>query len=389
MIELDEASGPVERELPREVAMALAELKVATVAPTADASVWRVGSVQRVGQLKIAGYDIRIAPKVPISRLFFMLGYAPSRRIWRDEPVLLDDDQQLVPAISAAYIRQVNRAIAKGLLQGYSTYRTTETVVRGRIDFNEQLKRRSGILTPIEVVFDEYSTDIIENQILASAIDRLLRLPQLDPRSRASLKGLAFVFGAVKLLPRGIAPTTITIDRRNEHYEPAIDLARLILAGASIEHRVGRVRATGFLMSVAEVFEDFTSEVIKEALESRGGTVTKQLHGKLDVGLQLAIRPDIAWVVDNRVVAVLDAKYKAEKPAGYPNADVYQMLAYCTRYGLKDGHLVYAAGEIEPTVHAIAGSGIRVHCHAVNLDGQPEQVVARLRKLSSLVLPKR
>ena len=31
---------------------------------------------------------------------------------------------------------------------------------------------------------------------------------------------------------------------------------------------------------------------------------------------------------------MIDAKYKAEKPAGYPNADLYQLLAYCTVLGL-------------------------------------------------------
>ena len=45
--------------------------------------------------------------------------------------------------------------------------------------------------------------------------------------------------------------------------------------------------------------------------------------------------------------AVIDAKYKAEKPAGYPNADLYQMLAYCTALRLSDGHLVYAKGSAE------------------------------------------
>jgi len=37
--------------------------------------------------------------------------------------------------------------------------------------------------------------------------------------------------------------------------------------------------------------------------------------------------------------AVVDAKYKAERASGFPNADLYQMLAYCTALGLRDGHL--------------------------------------------------
>ena len=41
----------------------------------------------------------------------------------------------------------------------------------------------------------------------------------------------------------------------------------------------------------------------------------------------MVLRPDIVWKVRGSAVAVIDAKYKAEKPAGYPNADLYQLLA--------------------------------------------------------------
>jgi 5-methylcytosine-specific restriction endonuclease McrBC regulatory subunit McrC len=34
---------------------------------------------------------------------------------------------------------------------------------------------------------------------------------------------------------------------------------------------------------------------------------------------------------------VVDVKYNAEQPAGYPNADLYQLLAYCTALGLRRG----------------------------------------------------
>ena len=41
---------------------------------------------------------------------------------------------------------------------------------------------------------------------------------------------------------------------------------------------------------------------------------------------------------------VVDAKYKAEKPAGFPNTDLSRLLGYCAAIGLGQGHLIYAAG---------------------------------------------
>jgi 5-methylcytosine-specific restriction enzyme subunit McrC len=82
----------------------------------------------------------------------------------------------------------------------------------------------------------------------------------------------------------------------------------------------------------------------------------------------MALRPDIVWKINGTPAAVIDAKYKAEKPASYPNADLYQLLAYCTVLGLQTGHLVYALGSEQPARHVIQRAGIEIVWHAVDLD---------------------
>ena len=55
----------------------------------------------------------------------------------------------------------------------------------------------------------------------------------------------------------------------------------------------------------------------------------------LDDQRTIFIRPDVVHVVRGKPVGVLDAKYKLEDASSsYPNADVYQMLAYCTTLAL-------------------------------------------------------
>jgi 5-methylcytosine-specific restriction enzyme subunit McrC len=79
----------------------------------------------------------------------------------------------------------------------------------------------------------------------------------------------------------------------------------------------------------------------------------------------------------------VDAKYKAEKPAGYPNADLYQLLAYCTVLGLDRGHLVYAKGGEEPAHHVVRRSGIEIICRAVDLDTEPAALLGQIQDLAS------
>lgn len=386
MISLVEAAPPIDVLMPRLVALQLADLKIATVTPTLIDEVWRVSAVQRVGVVSISGHEVRISPKLPIKRLFFMMGYANGRRIWRDEDAQLDSDTDVLATVARVFIRRMRQAIAQGLLQGYVSIHESQSVVRGRIDFDEQLKRRPGIASPMAVAYDEFTVDIQENRMLAAAVGRLLRLPQIDVDSRRLLKRYEMVFQGVSLLQPGTPVGNVRFDRRNEHYRPAYELAALIVSGSSLEHRFGTTSASGFLMNVADVYEDFLGAAIKEALErTNGGTVSLQLRGYLDAASRLRIKPDIAWSTNGKVAAIVDAKYKAQKPAGYPNADVYQMLAYCSRYSLHEGHLVYAAGEEEPAIHSILGSGIRVHCHALNLDCSPPVLIDRVNALAARI----
>lgn len=77
-------------------------------------------------------------------------------------------------------------------------------------------------------------------------------------------------------------------------------------------------------------------------------------------------------------LAVADAKYKAGRPGGYPDADLYQMLAYCTALGLAEGHLVYAKGSAPHTSHRVRHTGVTIHQHALDLDRPPAGLLASL-----------
>ena len=88
-------------------------------------------------------------------------------------------------------------------------------------------------------------------------------------------------------------------------------------------------------------------------------------------------RPDLVWLEQGRPRIVMDAKYKAaEKPSGFPQADLYQMLAYCTEVGLPEGHRVYAKGNEDARAHVVRRAGVRIVTHAFDLDVEPAKLRA-------------
>jgi len=364
----------------------LARSGVVTAAPSPYLpGTWLIGPAGKVGAARIGDIEVRIAPKLPVARLLFMAGYAGHAAGWRDEDVLAAEAQDLVPAIAQALWRQVARAIHQGLLPGYVVVEESTPVLRGRLLESEQLHRHHGLPFPLEVRHDEFTTDIPENQILRTACERMLVVPRVDAESQRMLRRLLRVFADVTPLACGCPVPRWQPSRLNARYHSALRLAEIVLRATSAENARGGVTVTGFLFDMPLLFEEFVTAALREAIEEEhGGRVAGQDRGYfLDEASRVRLRPDIVWYLRGKPVAVADAKYKAEQPDGYPNADLYQMLAYCTALGLPRGHLIYAHGAGEPATHTVREAGIEIIAHVLDLDAGPAALLAQIHDLAS------
>lgn len=417
-IELRENAPVREYVLDDAIGRALAESRI--VRATRDShvpGVWRLAADRYVGAAIVTvpgtgpgaasrSVTVRIAPKVHISRLFFLLGYALNPKGWRADQVDVAEHAELLPALAHAFERQCERSLRQGLLQGYRRTQDSAMVVRGRIREGEQLRRRFGAALPVEVEYDEYTTDIAENQILRAAVERLLRLPAVTGDVRRRLLHQRFRLADVAPLMRGHRIPSWTASRLNARYVPALRLAEIVLRGGSVEHEAGAVRVDGFLFDMPKIFEDFVTVAIRERLTALSafdgsgalspppgysagaagpGLVKLQAQHYLDEAETILLRPDLVWYDDaGHPIAVVDAKYKAEKPEGFPGADLYQLLAYCTVLALPEGHLVYAKGNAPHADHVVQRVGTRIHQHTLDLEQPPEAILAQIDLIANL-----
>lgn len=381
-IELSE-TGSAQCALTPEQGRLLADSGLVAAAPSAyGLGLWDITAAGKVGVARLGDLELRIAPKLAIERLFFLLGYAANPRGWRDETVELETHEDLVPAVAEALWRQSERAVRRGLLQGYLTREEAASVLRGRLREADQLRRHHGRILPMELRYDDFTVDIAENQILLAAISRMLTVPRIGAESRRRLLVLRGKLAEVTTVVRGGALPDWQPNRLNLRYHSAVRLAEIVWRATSPEHALGAVAATGFMFDLPKIFEDFVSVAFAESVQLRiGGIARPQYRCHLDVADEVRIRPDLVWELRGRPMAVLDAKYKQEKPAGYPDADLYQLLAYCTALGLPRGHLVYAAGNVEPARHVVRGAGIELVCHALDLSAQPDSLLRQVDRL--------
>jgi 5-methylcytosine-specific restriction enzyme subunit McrC len=384
-VELRELGPAAELRLTPQQGRLLARSGVVTAVPLAFApGTWLVGPARKVGAAQVGDVEVHIAPKLPVARLLFLVGYSIHGSTWREEDVDLGEADDLVPALAQALWRQVARAIRQGLLSGYVTVEETSPVLRGRLREAEQLHRHHGLPFPLEMIHDEFTVDIAENRILRTACERMLTVPRVDEESQRRLRRLLREFADVTPIDRGDPIPGWQPTRLNARYHSALHLAELVLRATSAEQSSGGVTVTGFLFDMPLLFEEFLTVALREDLEaSYGGRVAAQDRHFLDNAAKIELRPDIVWYRFGRPVEVADAKYKAERPAGYPNADLYQMLAYCTALKLPRGHLVYARGASEPARHMVREAGIEILAHALDLDTQPDGLLSQVRHLAA------
>jgi len=342
-----------------------------------------------VGVVEFEDLSVEIRPKLAIDRLLFMMSYAFDPSHWRDIPFDLDERDSLVEALIPGFVFQVRRALLSGVIQGYLQREEALAGVKGRIRFDQQVRDHFGIALPLEVTYDDFTEDILANQLLKAAA---IRLSKLDLRHRAhrnDLRNLLRGFAAVTVVefnPRDIPE--VTYSRLNEHYRPAVELARLILRSTSFELGHGDAAARSFLVDMNVVFEDFVVVALRETLGLRQSEFPQGARGRqlsLDLDRSVRLEPDLSWWVEGEPVFVGDVKYKKLEIGEFKHADLYQLLAYTTATGLDDGLLIYAAGESAARTVVVPMAGKRLRIATLGLQGSPAAILREVGEIGELI----
>lgn len=328
--------------------------------------------------------EFLITPKIGFDRTLFLIMHAPNRDLWSDDVVSLARRDHIVDAIAVAFVGALDRSLARGPLHGYRLQEDALHTVRGRIRVADQMRRRLGLVPPIEVAFDEFTPDILENRLLLSAIDRLRHLGlRMEPVARR-LRSHARHLDEVQLVdfPSAAVPK-VAFTRLNDHYRGSVELATLILQRASYELHGGDVKATAFLVDMNRAFEDFVVWSLRAELRLSPAVFPQGARRRLflDRARRVELRPDISWWVGNDCVFVGDVKYKRTEFDGQP-ADLYQLLAYAVATGLDSGLLIYAAGEDVDAAHDVHMAGKWLQVRTLDLGGTPAEILGEVAALA-------
>lgn len=368
--------------------------KFLSVEPAEIAGHRQVSARNYVGSISVGGIQVLVRPKIPLRNLFLLLEVGLRERDWRDEATQYETSEDLLPAFVSFFARTTETTLARGLYHSYRERRDRLPAMRGRIDIARQLAR-PGVEIPTACRFTEFTADLVENSYLRAAVSRSLRVAGVQAADRHRLMRHLVALedvGDVRHHPADFDDVVFT--RLNEHYRPALRLARLVLENLTLRDAIGEVETSSFMLDMNDLFERFVTERLRRAL--RGRLDVKDQHSDyLDTGRDVRIQPDLVFGPESSPRFVADIKYKlTDESAGGRNADLYQLLAYTTALDLTEGLLIYCLSA-DGTLAAAgmpARSSVRVrhtdtvlHTYALDLSGTPDEVGKNMGALADWI----
>jgi len=336
-----------------------------------------------VGVVRFSTFEVRVVPKLAGGNLgvIRMLDYASGIGALRRFDAVRQLDtvgDDLVELIAWLFADAAGRIVRDGLLNDYAAREDTLHVLRGRLRVMAQVQQRYGRVDPLEVAFDEFESDIPDNQIIAAALDATRPIVR-TPIVQRPIRRLHAIFheacdpstlDALGLLDE------LVYTRRNEHYRGVHSLARLLLRRLAVRDLFtrGGTRSFAFLLDMNQLFEAFVTQLVADTLGSLGIHVHAQRRDRsivIDESTQRgysAIIPDL--LLEGRsegqtIRLPIDAKYKLYDQRKIDPGDVYQTFFYAFAYANESvGRRPARAVILYPRAKDGADIALRVDTHA-------------------------
>jgi len=354
------------------------------LSPSDEPGLFFIRATSWVGAVVLPQLAIQILPKVKDLRTVLTLFTSGSGLIdWGVDPTAYRRSD-LVEGVAELTLRAINAATRRGLVHGYRATDERVPVIRGRLDV-QRLAARPWESWPVPCRFDDFTPDIAENRVLLAAVRQIARWPVGPVLRRMASELLQRLQGV------GDSPAALTecdlIQRtpRNQHYQPALALVRLVLEGFGLTQAAGGVSAQSFMVDMNKLFEKWIGDELSSRLWP-GLEVVEQRNVPLSLSPRVTMIPDLVFRRGKDIVFVADVKYKLTGGGLARTDDYYQLLAYTTAMRLARGVLIYCRADTAPErVITVVGGDQRLHTHPVDLGGSPSAVAQALDALAESI----
>jgi 5-methylcytosine-specific restriction enzyme subunit McrC len=377
----------------------------------------RLQAKQYVGLIQVMDLSIEILPKMyrdglteagqvehAQRNLLYLLHYCYDIPIYESEIAHMQSRKaNWFEILTFMFTRTLQDIFKKGAQKQYISVEENLPYFKGKCLIQKHIAVNSFKKHLFYVNYDEFSLDILLNQVLKFVVNKLkLRSQDLENRRNLhildqEMDDISLVSNPVPLLDK------VIFTRLNENYRPVFNLAKMFIEGNVVETSVGSTGAFAFTFDMNLLFERFIARFLKEHRESilpdhlqncgiysqAGG---KELARNSKDGKVFWLRPDILIEEKGQAKLIIDTKYKKlkkeDRKLGISISDMYQMAAYASRYCCSNIILLYprTAGGNEAILeeYTIQGSGHKVRIATVDLRVDLTNPINKMKLINDL-----
>lgn len=323
----------------------------------------RTGS--HCGLIQAGPWTLEILPKIYDDQqpardrgaLVRMLATCVDVPLWLDSAAHSGLADDLLTIVIRAYLEEAGRQLRQGWIKAYVDQEDRLTRPRGRLNLSEQVRRGRAAAHQLYCAFDELTVDNGFNRVVRAAL--VLAGPRLPVGSRLRAKAdqLDLALADVGVITPGEAlRTRLPGHRLTSRYDRLLLMASWLLRLLGPDVHGGPEEGFGLTFDMNRLFQETVSIALGAAIRRHPLRQRLRLTWERPVhplvtdasGIgRFMMMPDICLWLDDKLIAILDAKWKRLSPAqdehkgGIAQADLYQLLAYGYAYGCNRLILIY------------------------------------------------
>ena len=294
--------------------------------------------------------------KIPIENLYFLLCYAWDRLEERDlVNIAAKDHSQLLDLLANVLLNGTTYLLKRGLDHDYLPHSLTYAGVKGKLLLPQTLKRNLLPHNQTVCEFDEFSPNILHNQILKTTIECLLRCEGIEKGLQSGLRKLIPRFGGVASLPLTEKHfRAVRLHRNNAFYGFLLDICEVIHQNLLVNEQTGTYQFRDFwrdAKQMARLFEAFVRNFYRKEIPTakvyRENIRWQVETSQADYRLLPTMQTDISIELPSRKV-LIDTKFYVETFQQYFDAQkihsqhLYQLFAYLQNHpDAQEGILLY------------------------------------------------
>jgi 5-methylcytosine-specific restriction enzyme subunit McrC len=258
--------------------------------------------------------------RIPIQNVYFLLCYAWDKLEERDVVAAEAlDSATLADLFARVLISGVNHMLKRGFDRGYVSQHESTGLLRGRVCFQEAIRRNATKTGRLPCDFDDLSYDVLHNRIIKATMRRLIHTQGLASECAEGLARLCRIFSDIQDIElNGRLFGQVQLHGNNQFYDFLLKVCELIHRNLLVSEKTGASKFIDFIQDkrqMAVLFENFVRTFYRVHTDFR--VKREDLYWRWFAADQIAadllpkMQTDISLTSEQRKI-IIDCKFTPE-----------------------------------------------------------------------------